>query len=202
MKLYDLKAGMNPRRVRIFLAEKALTIPRVEVDMAGGENQREPYLAINPMGKMPVLELDDGTHLAESMAICRYIEELHPEPNLFGASSLERAQIEMWNRRMEIEIMRPIQDVFQNLSPFWVGRREQVADYGKLAQKTAVERMKWLDGELANRSFIAGNRYTVADITAQCGLLLGKNTGTPIPADLTNLNRWFGEVSSRPTARA
>ena len=98
--------------------------------------------------------------------------------------------------------MRPIQDVFQNLSPFWVGRRAQVADYGKLAQKTAVERMKWLDGELANRSFIAGNRYTVADITAQCGLLLGKNTGTPIPADLTNLNRWFGEVSSRPTARA
>lgn len=202
MKLYDLKAGMNPRRVRIFLAEKGLTIPRVEVDMAGGENQRAPYLAINPMGKMPVLELDDGTHLAESMAICRYIEELHPEPNLFGALPLERAQIEMWNRRMEIEIMRPIQDVFQNLSSFWLGRRVQIADYGELAQKTAAERMSWLDGELAKRPFIAGDRYTVADITAQCALLLGKNTGTPIPADLTNLNRWFGEVSSRPTARA
>ncbi len=202
MKLYDLKAGMNPRRVRIFLAEKGVTLPRVEVDMAGGENQREPYLAINPMGTMPVLELDDGTHLAESMAICRYIEELHPEPNLLGATPLERAKIEMWNRRMEIEIMRPIQDVFQNLSPFWVGRREQVADYGKLAQKTAPERMTWLDSELAKRAFIAGNRYTVADITAQCAVLLGKNTGTPIPANLANLTRWFGEVSSRPTARA
>ena len=123
MKLYDLKAGMNPRRVRIFLAEKGVTIPRVEVDMAGGENRRAPFLTINPMGTMPVLELDDGTHLSESMAICRYIEELHPQPNLFGATPLERAQVEMWNRRMELEIMRPAQDVFLHLSPFWVGKR-------------------------------------------------------------------------------
>lgn len=98
--------------------------------------------------------------------------------------------------------MRPVQDAFQHLSPFWVGKREQVADHGKLAQKTAVERMTWLDGELAKRPCIAGNRYTVADITAQCALLLGKNTGTPIPANLPKLTRWFGEVSSRPTARA
>ena len=202
MKLYDLKAGMNPRRVRIFLAEKGVTIPRVEVDMAGGENRRAPFLTINPMGTMPVLELDDGTHLSESMAICRYIEELHPQPNLFGATHLERAQVEMWNRRMELEIMRPAQDIFLHLSPFWVGKREQVADYGKLAQKMAAPRMAWLDGELAKRPFIAGGRYTVADITAQCGLLLGKNTGTPIPATLSHLTRWFGEVSSRPTARA
>lgn len=89
-----------------------------------------------------------------------------------------------------------------HLSPFWVGRREQVAEYGKLAQKTATGRMTWLDGELAKRPFIAGDRYTVADITAQCGLLLGKHTGTPTPEDLTNLTHWFGEVSSRPTARA
>ena len=202
MKLYDLKAGMNPRRVRIFLAEKGVTIPRVEVDMAVDENKQAPFLTINPMGTMPVLELDDGTHLSESMAICRYIEELHPQPNLFGATPLERAQVEMWNRRMELEIMRPAQDVFLHLSPFWVGKREQVADYGKLAQKMAAQRMAWLDGELAKRPFIAGGRYTVADITAQCGLLLGKNTGTPIPATLSHLTRWFGEVSSRPTARA
>jgi len=202
MKLYDLKAGMNPRRVRIFLAEKGLTIPRVEVDMAGGENRRAPYLSINPMGTMPVLELDDGTHLSESMAICRYVEELHPQPNLFGATPLERAQIEMWNRRMELEVMRPLQDAFIHLSPFWIGKREQIADYGKLARTTAAERMTWLDGELAKRPFIAGDRYTVADITAQCGLLLGKNTGTPIPDSLTNLSRWFTQVSGRPTARA
>ena len=202
MKLYDLKAGTNPRRVRIFLAEKGLTIPGVEVDMAGGENRREPYLAINPMGTMPVLELDDGTHIAESMAICRYFEELHPEPPLFGANPLERALVEMWNRRMELEIARPLQEAFVHLSPYWAGKREQVPEAGKFARKTALARMAWLDGELAKRPFIAGERYTVADITAQCGLLLGKNTGTPIPAELTNLSRWFAEVTSRPTARA
>ena len=143
MKLYDMKAGMNPRRVRIFLAEKGLSIPRVEVDMAGGEN-----------------------------------------------------------RRMEFEIMRPIQEAFGHLSPFWVGKREQIAQYGELAKKTALERMAWLDGELATRPFIAGERYTVADITAQCACVLGKNTGTPIPDTLSHLTRWFSDVSSRPTARA
>jgi glutathione S-transferase len=202
MKLHDLKAGTNPRRVRIFLAEKGLTIPRVEVDMPGGENRREPFLKINPMGAMPVLELDDGTHIAESIAICRYFEELHPNPPLFGATMLERALVEMWNRRMELEITRPLQEAFVHLSPYWVGKREQVPEVGKFAQKTALARMAWLDGELAKRPFIAGDRYTVADITAQCGILLGKNTGTPIPAELTNLSRWFAEVSSRPTARA
>jgi glutathione S-transferase len=202
MKLHDLKAGTNPRRVRIFLAEKGLTIPRVEVDMAGGENRREPFLAINPMGTMPVLELDDGTHIAESMAICRYFEELHPNPPLFGATTLERALVEMWNRRMELEIARPLQEAFVHLSPYWAGKREQVPEAGTFARKKALERMAWLDRELAGRAFIAGERYTVADITAQCGLLLGKNTGTPIPAELTNLNRWFAEVTSRPTARA
>ncbi|MCX7307718.1 MAG: glutathione S-transferase family protein, partial [Afipia sp.] len=125
---------------------------------------RAPYLAINPMGTMPVLELDDGTYLAESIAICRYIEELHPNPPLFGTTALERAQVEMWNRRMELEIMRPVVETFGHLSSFWVGKRDQVADYGKLAQKTAIDRMSWLDSELANRPFIAGDRYTVADI--------------------------------------
>ncbi len=202
MKLYDLKAGTNPRRVRIFLAEKGLTIPRVEVDMPGGENRREPYLTINPMGTMPVLELDDGTHIAESIAICRYFEEMHPNPPLFGATPVERGLVEMWNRRMEFEIARPVQEAFVHLSPYWVGKREQVPEAGTFARKTALARMAWLDGELATRPFIAGERYTVADITAQCGLLLGKNTGTPIPEELKNLGRWFAEVTSRPTARA
>lgn len=202
MRLYDLKAGMNPRRVRIFLAEKGVDIPRVEVDMAKGENRSAVYLAMNPMGTMPVLELDDGTHVCESIAICRYIEELHPEPKLFGATPVERAHVEMWNRRMELEIMRPITDAFVHLSPFWKGRREQVPAFGALAQKSAADRVAWLNGELAKRPFIAGDRYTVADITAQCALLLGKNTGTPIPDSLTHLRRWFSDVSGRPTARA
>ena len=202
MKLYDLKAGTNPRRVRIFLAEKGLTVPRDEVDMPGGENRRESFLAINPMGTLPVLELDDGTHIAESMAICRYLEELRPNPPLFGATPVERALVEMWNRRMELEIARPVQEAFVHLSPYWAGKREQVPEVGSFARKTALARMAWLDSELVKRPFIAGERYTVADITAQCGLLLGKNTGTPISAELKNLSRWFTEVTGRPSARA
>ncbi len=200
--LYDLKAGTNPRRVRIYLAEKGITVPKIEVDMMTGENKKPDYLAKNPLGRMPLLELDDGTLIAESIAICRYFESLHPEPPLFGKGAVEIAKVEMWNRRMEIEILRPISDVFEHLSPFWQGRREQCAAYGEMARTGAADRMAWLDRELEARPYIAGETYTVADITAQCALVLGKNTGTPIPAGLANLQRWFAQVTSRPTARA
>jgi glutathione S-transferase len=200
--LYDLKAGMNPRRVRIFLAEKGVTVPKVEVDMTTGENKRPEYLAKNPLGRMPLLELDDGTLIAESVAICRYFQSLYPEPPLFGKGAVEIAKVEMWNRRMELEIMRPIGEAFEHLSPFWVGRRSQVAEYGNLAREVAAERMAWLDRELATRPYIAGENYTVADITAQAAFVLGKNTGTPIPDELTHLRRWFAQVSARPSARA
>ena len=203
MRLFDLKTGMNTRRVRIFLSEKNLQIPMYEVDMAGGENARPGFLAMNPMGTMPVLELDDSTFLSESVAICRYVEEqLAPEPNLFGLYPRERAEVEMWNRRMEMELLLPIATSFQHLSPFWKGRLNQVAAAGELAREKVLTRMKWLDNELSDRQFVAGSRYTIADITAQCALILGKNTGTPIDAKLIHLTRWFKEVSSRPTARA
>lgn len=202
MKLYDLKAGMNPRRVRIFLAEKGVTVPVVSIDMMKGENHTPEFLALNPLGTMPVLELDDGTILTESMAICRYFDALHPEPNLFGQGALEQAQVEMWNRRAEMELMRPLSDQFRHLSPFWKGRLEQLPDFGAQAQRKARDTMAWFDRELATRTYLAGSRYTVADITAQCALLLGKGTGMPIPDELKNLGRWWAGVSARPTARA
>jgi glutathione S-transferase len=200
--LYDLKAGMNPRRVRIFLAEKGVTVPKVEVDMMKGENKKPDYLAKNPLGRMPLLELDDGTLIAESVAICRYFESLHPEPPLFGTDAVEIAKVEMWNRRMEHEIMRPIGAAFEHLSPFWAGRQPQVPEYGNLSRDVAADRMAWLDRELSTRPYIAGDNYTIADITAQAAFVLGKNTGTPIPEELANLRRWFTQVSSRPSARA
>jgi glutathione S-transferase len=202
MKIFDLKSGLNTRRVRIFLAEKGLEIPRVEVDMAGGENQRPEYLAKNPMGTMPLLELDDGTVIAESIAICRYFEILHPDPPLFGVGALGQAAVEMWNRRMEIELMRPLLDNFVHLSPFWKGRREQIAEAGHAGRTLAEARMRWLDEELSRRAYIVGDTYTIADITAQCALLFGKNTGAPIPTELTNLTHWFATVTKRPSARA
>jgi glutathione S-transferase len=200
MKLYDLKTGTNTRRARIFLAEKGVKLPTFEVDMLKGENKDPAYLSKNPMGTMPLLELDDGTQLAESVAICRYIEELHPERPLFGTTPIERALIEMWNRRMEFELLRPIIDHFVHSSAFYNERLTQVADIANHGRMHA--QVRWLNGELAMRSFIAGDRYTIADITVQCALILGKNTGTPIPDDLQHLARWFSDVSRRPTARA
>jgi glutathione S-transferase len=202
VKLYDLKAGTNTRRVRIFLAEKGVKLPTVEVDMMKGENKGPDYLSKNPMGTMPLLELDDGTKIAESVAICRYMEELHPDPPLFGATPTERALIEMWNRRMELELLRPITDNFLHSSAFYKERHTQIADIAHHGRMHAQARMRWLNGELAMRPFIAGDRYTIADITAQCALILGKNTGTPIPDNAHHLVRWFSDVSKRPTARA
>jgi len=202
MQLYDLKAGTNPRRLRIFLAEKGISLPVTAVDMMKGENRTAEFLALNPLGTLPVLKLDDGSVLTESIAICRYFEELQPEPNLFGRDALERARIEMWNRRAELELLLPLVQQFVHLSPFWAGRRPQVAEFGGLARDHALKTMAWLDRELAGRPFLAGDRYTVADITAQAALLLGKNTGTPLPDGLPGLSRWWAEVSSRPSARA
>ena len=202
MKLYDLPAGMNPRRVRIFLAEKGIEVPTTAVDMMQGENRTPEFLAMNPLGTMPVLELDNGAILTESIAICRYFEEQQPEPNLFGAGAEERAVVEMWNRRVELELLKPMSDQFRHFSPFWEGRVTQIPAYGELARAKVFETMAWFDRELAKRDYIAGDRYTVADITAQCALLLGRNTGARLPENLSNLNRWWTRVSSRPTARA
>jgi glutathione S-transferase len=202
VRLYDLKAGTNPRRVRIFLAEKGLVLPVVPVDMRAGENSTPEFLAKNPLGRLPVLELSDGTYLAESLAICRFIEALHPTPPLFGVGALDQARVEMWTRRMEIELLQPIGDGFVHASPLFAGRRPQYPDYGRSRQAGAREIMAWLDRELAGRPFIAGETYTVADITAQCALLLGKNTGAPMPEGLHHLQQWWSQVTARPSARA
>jgi len=207
LKLYDLKGGMNPRRVRIFLAEKGLEIPVQLVDMTKGENSKPEFLAMNPMGKLPVLELDDGTFLTESVAICRYIEALNPEPNMFGTDPLETAHIEMWTRRAELNFAMPILQVFEHLHPFWEGRVKQVKECGELARDKALERFAWLDGELGKRAtddreFLTAGRYTVADITLQSALIVAKACGVRIPEEQTHLTQWFASVTTRPTARA
>ncbi len=202
MKFYNLAPGMNPRRVRIFMAEKDIDIPWVEIDMMKGENATPEFLAKNPLGKLPVLELDDGGYLSESIAICRYLEDMYPEPPLFGRNSRERAEVEMWNRRMELDLMSSVGDAFTQVHEFWKGRRTQFPDYGEDRRQYAFKIMDWLDKELADREFVAGDIYTVADITAQCALVMGKNTGTRIPEGAANLQRWFDAVSARPSARA
>ena len=202
MLLYDLPVGMNPRRVRIFLAEKGLTVPMRVVDAAADENRHPPFLALNPLGKLPVLELDDGTVITESIAICRYFEALHPATPLFGSSPLEQARIEMWTRRMEFQIAQPISDVFLHTGEFYRTRFNQLPPYGENSRQRTVEAMDWLNGEPAGREFIATDAYSMADIVAQCAFVLGKAVGLRIPTELADLTRWFAAVSTRPTARA
>ncbi|MBS0518087.1 MAG: glutathione S-transferase family protein [Proteobacteria bacterium] len=203
MKLYSLKNGVNPRRVRIFLAEKRVSIPIEEFDMETAGHKAPAFLAKNPLGTLPVLELDDGTLITESVAICRYFEEMIPEPPLFGRSTLERALVEMWNRRMELELLLPVIDVFVHTNPFWKGRRPQVPAWGEARRAQLADRMRWLDGELKDREFIGVDRYNIADITAQVALLTARGAlKLAIPEDHKNLSRWWASVSSRPTARA
>jgi glutathione S-transferase len=202
MIFYDLTAGMHPRRVRIFMAEKGISIERREVDAAGGANARPDFLQLNPLGKLPVLELDDGSVIAESLAICRYLEVLHPNPPLMGRTPQETAHIEMWTLRIDHELSQPIALAFVHSSDFYRGRVEQVPEVATWSRARALQTMAWLDGELAERSHIAGDDYTLADIIAQCAFVLGKAVGLRISPEMTHLSRWFMQVSARPTARA
>jgi glutathione S-transferase len=202
MILHDLTPGMHPRRVRIFMAEKGISIERREVDAAGGANVMPDFLKLNPLGKLPVLELDDGSTITESLAICRYLEALHPQPPLMGPTPQASAHIEMWTLRMDHELSQPIALAFVHSSDFYRGRVEQVAEVASWARNRALQTMAWLDGQLPERSHIAGDDYTLADIVAQCACVLGKAVGLRIPPELTHLSRWFAQVSARPSARA
>jgi glutathione S-transferase len=202
MILHDLSAGMHPRRVRIFLAEKGVSIERREVDAGGGANATQDFIRLNPLGKLPVLELNDGSAIAESLAICRYFEAMYPDPPLMGRTPREAADVEMWTLRMDHELSQMITLVFVHSSDFYRGRVEQIPEVANWARGRAIETMNWLDRELAGRRHIAGENYTLADIVAQCACVLGKAVGLRIPSDMTNLSRWFTEVTARSTARA
>jgi len=203
MKLYDGGRAVNPRRVRIFLAEKGITIPIEPIDIATQQHRTEAFAAINPMRRLPALELDDGTVIAESIAICRYFEALQPDPPLFGRGPLEIAQVEMWNRRAEFNLMAPVTTVFQHLHPFMKPLvNPQVPDWGEANKPRVTEFLQFLDSELKDRAYIAGDDFTVADITAWTAVDFMKVPKLPIPEALTNVRRWHAQVSSRPSAAA
>ena len=203
MLLYhDLRAP-NLRRVRVFLAEKGVAYDTIEVPLATAAHQTPDFKKKNPIQLLPVLELADGKVLCESMAICRYVEEIHPEPNLFGSDPWERAQIEQWNRHAELELLVPIAQVFRNTHAFWIGKIKQVPEFGAVMRERVAERFDWLDGELANRAYFAGDRFSVADITAMCGLDFGKVSDIRIQtATHPHLAAWHKRVSERPSAKA
>jgi len=203
MKLYDNVRAPNPRRVRIFLAEKGIEVPTVQVDMLAGEHKSDAIKRLNPLGAIPVLELDDGDAIAESVAICRYFEELQPEPALFGRGAKGRAQVEMWNRRIELNLMGPIGQVWVHGSPITARLFEQVPAAADFNRKVAARFLGWLDAQLGDRSFLAGDDYSVADISALCTLdFAAALVEIPIDASHRNLVRWHENVSARPSAKA
>jgi glutathione S-transferase len=203
MKIYDFPFAPNPRRVRIFLAEKNIQMVYVHVDLMKGESRTVEFIEKNPMGGLPVLEFDDGTYLTESVAICRYFEGVQPKPPLMGVDPRDVAFVEMWNRRMELEVFGPLANYLQHTHPMFKERIKQIPEFAEMRRDHGLKRIEWLDSILAQRQFVAGDRYTIADITAQVAIDVGINLGgLKLPDGVRHVKRWHEAVSSRPSAKA
>ncbi|HET7804673.1 MAG TPA: glutathione S-transferase [Pseudolabrys sp.] len=203
MKLYDSRLAPNPRRTRIFLAEKGITISTEQVDMVAMQHKTPEYAAINPLQRMPALVLDDGTILTESIAICRYFEMLHPDPPLFGVGPKDAAVVEMWNRRAEINFFANVAAVFRHTHPAMKELEvPQVPAWAEANRPRVTWFLEWMDRELASREFVAGDRYTVADITMQVAVDFMRPSRLTMPEDASNVKRWHAAVSARPSAKA
>jgi glutathione S-transferase len=202
MKIYESHNAPNPRRVRIFLAEKGLQITFEQVDITNAVNRGEEFRRRNSLGTVPVLELDNGTYISESVAICRYFEEIHPQPALFGSGPEQRALVEMWNRRIEFNLLLPIADTFRQRHDFFKGRIRQSPEYAEVQRLNAEDALAWLDRELAGRPFIAGDQFSIADITALVAIDFGRVSKIAINPDQANLQRWRTQIAARRSAQA
>jgi len=200
MRLYlDAGRAPNPRRVRIFLAEKGVSLPVQAVDLGAQVHKTAAFRAINPMQRLPALVLDDGTVIAESIAICRYIEALHPAPPLFGEGALEQALIEMWQRRVEFHLLGVVSSVFRHLHPAMAPLEvPQVAAWGEANKPRVMDFLAFLDAELGQRPYVAGARFSVADITALVAVDFMKPAKLAVPDSCAQVQRWHREVSARP----
>ena len=200
MKLYDGGRAPNPRRVRVFLHEKGIEVPLVPVDMGAMGHHSDEVARLNPLRRLPVLELDDGTAISETIAICRYFEAERPEPPLFGTGAVGAALVEMWQRRMEMHLLLPVANVFRHSHPAmkeW--EVPQVPDFAEANRPRVAEMLDWLDGELDGRSWIAGDHFTVADITGFVALDFCKPARIEIPERLEHVHRWYAACRERPS---
>ncbi len=204
MKLYD-SFGPNPRALRMFLHEKGLELPRgAEIDLLGGENRRAPYTDRNPGGQVPALELDDGRLLAETVAIFEYLEEKHPKPPLVGTTAEERAETRMWQRRIELRITEHLYNGFRFAEglELFKPRMRCLPEAAEGLKATVRDNLAWLDQLLAGKKFIAGDRFTIADIILYCAVDFGSSVGQAIDPALKNVNGWYARVAERPSAKA
>jgi glutathione S-transferase len=209
MKLYDFILAPNPRRVRIFLAEKGIDVPKVQVNLREADQLKPEFLGVNPFATVPVLELDDGRRVAETIAICRYFEAIQPEPPLFGADAYEKATVEEWQRHVENDGFLAIGEAFRNGMAGFKGRAltgqygyEQIPDLVERGKQRTMRFFGVLDQRLGRHQFIAGTRYTVADITALVAHDFGVRAKVLVTDSLPNVGSWYATVSARPSASA
>ena len=204
MKLYGApKPAPNPRRVRMFLAEKGIDLPETPIDLASREHKSAEHLARNSLGQVPTLELDDGATISETVAICRYFEELHPEPALFGRTPFEKAQVEMWVRRIELQLMQPVGMYWRHAHPRTAALIHQHKDFGESNRGHYANAQKWLDRELNDgRQSIVGDAFTMADICALSTVDFAHWIGLDLDPERANLIRWHARMRARPSASA
>ena len=202
MKLYDAMTP-NSLRVNVFLAEKGIDLPRQPIDVRGGGTRTPAFLAINSLGELPVLELDDGRILTESVAICRYFEALHPEPSLMGKGAYEQAHIEMWNRRVEQQLFWTIGGVARHTFAFFADKIEQLPAYAETQARLFDKNWAWFDKELSDgRPFVTGEAFSIADITGMAALLVCDFSEKTLPADLKHAKRWEETMRARDSFAA
>ena len=203
MKLYD-SVGPNPRIVRMFMAEKGIEMPKQTVDLRGGENRQDEHLKRNPHGQMPALELDDGSFLSEVTAICEYLEEKKPEPAMIGRTAEERAECRMWTRRVDLNICEHLANGYRfgEALEFFKKRIPVAPDASPGLKMIAANRLQWLNGQMAGKDYLCGNRFTLADILLYCWLDFGGKVGQPLDPANTNVVAWFERVGKRASAKA
>lgn len=203
MKLYDGGRAPNPRRVRIFLAEKGVEIPLESVDMGSMGHKSDIITSKNPLQRLPILELSDGTIITESVAICRYIESIYPSPPLLGIDSVSEALVEMWQRRIEFHLFQYVANVFRHSHPAMVDWEvPQISDFAVANRDKVMMSLDWLNDELSSRRFICGDTYTIADITATVAIDFMKPSKLTIPAGLDNVFSWYDSMCSRSSYTA
>ncbi|MBS3803991.1 MAG: glutathione S-transferase family protein [Oleiphilaceae bacterium] len=203
MKIYETKTAPNPRRVRMFMAEKGLLDKAefVEIDLAKGENLTPEYRARNPMKKVPVMELDDGTYIAETMAICRYFEESYPDKPLMGTTPVDKALSEQWLRWIEWHFSMPTVMCFQHSTGYFKDRMNPIKEWGEECRGAIEEFMTFLDGHLADKDYICGDSFSAADINAFATVDFNKVNKIRIQPEQVNLKAWYDRVNERPSAR-
>jgi glutathione S-transferase len=201
MKIYDTKTAPTPRRVRMFLAEKGIEVDYVQIDIVGGENLSAEMRAKNPLGKVPILELDDGTCISEANAICQYFEALQPEPALYGHDPLSKGIIAQWQQRAELYLFMQVGMCFQHSTGYFKDRMNPIPEFGKEAGLNAKKFMHLLDQHLAENHYLAGEQFSVADITAFTAIDFARVVKIRILPEQVNLTRWYDEIKQRPSAQ-